>query len=123
MGDRRGASSVEGEVVMNEVEDICISVDAVIACQDLGTSHLDVYVGLERTRQRVLGGGEEKRYQWFTATHHMIGQRTACGVRTIQRCLSKLEEVGLVEIERETIREWNGTLKSEPNVYRLRGKW
>ena len=116
MGDRRGASSVEGEVVMNEVEDICISVDAVIACQDLGTSYLDVYVGLERTRQRVLGAGEEKLHRWFIATHHMIGQRTACGVRTIQRCLSKLEEVGLVEIEREKVREWDGTLKSEPNT-------
>ncbi len=106
-----------------EEEYVCISVDAIITCQDLGTSHLDVYVALERTRQRVLGGGEEKRHRWFTATHHMISQRTACGVRTIQRCLSKLEKVGLVEIERCSIRERDGTIKNEPNTYKLMRKW
>ena len=99
---------------------VCIPEDAIDACQDLGKSSLEVYVGLERTRMTVLGDSEQKRYRWFTATHHMISQRTSCGVRTIQRCLAMMEEAELVEIERASIRERGGTIKNEPNSYRLK---
>lgn len=104
------------------MNDVCIPEDAIVACQDLGRSSLEVYIGLERTRQRVLGDDEQKRYRWFTATQHMISQRTSCGVRTIQRCLAMMEEAGLVEIERASIRERDGTIKNEPNTYRLKEK-
>ena len=98
---------------------IRLPVEVCVTCQDLGGSSLDVYVGMERTRQRVLGDDEEKANKWFIATHHMISQRTACGVRTIQRCIPLMEEAGIIEVERSKIRGRNGTIKNEPNTYRL----
>ena len=90
-----------------------------MTCQDLGNSHLDVYVALERTRQRVLGFGKEREGEWFTATHRMIEQRAACGTRTIQRCLVEMEKAGIVEVQRSMTRAKDGTIKNEPNNYRL----
>ena len=98
---------------------IFISNEALVACQDLGNSHLAVYVGLKRTRQRVLGYDREMKGKWFTATHHMIAQRTACGIKTIQRCILGLVEAGLVDVRRVKVREGNGTIRNEPNMYRL----
>ena len=96
-----------------------LPVEVCVACQDLGTSHLDVYVALERTRQRVLGFDKEREGEWFTATHHMIGQRTACSAKTIQRCISEMEKAGIVEVERSQTRAKDGTIKNKPNNYRL----
>ena len=105
---------------MSEGELITIPMEVCVICQDIGGSSLDVYVGLERTRQHVLrdyGGNSNKP---FIATQHMISQRTACSIKTIQRCIPLMEEAGLVEVERPKIRGANGTIKNEPNMYRLK---